>query len=145
MQFLMCAFTTKIGGKIMPVLTVKGMPDAVGKEPLNNLAYGLSSLAGNCLSLYPEEVSVFFPADLLQRGLGEELICIIDGLFEKPQWTTRVRQELAKTILKTLYEFSQKNLLACNKVEVIVKRFNQDVDGSAVWDIKAVIEVIDNQ
>jgi len=140
MKFLMQALTTKIGGKIMPALTVKGIPDAVGKESLNSLAYGLSSLVGNCLGLNTEEVSVFFPAGFLQQGLGEELICVVDGFFEKPERTTSVRHELAKTILKILYEFSQKNLSMCNKVEVIVKRFNQDIDGFVVWDIKQIME-----
>ncbi len=127
----------------MPVLTVKGLPDAVENDKLNDLAYELSLLVGSCLNLDPEEVSVFFPSDLLQRGLGEELICFIDGLFEKPDRTTEVRQSLAKTILKALYDFSYKFLPVCNKVEVIVRRFNQNTDGFAVWDAKAVMNESD--
>jgi hypothetical protein len=33
------------------------------------------------------QVSVFFPMDLLQKGIGEEIIIFVDGLLKKPERT----------------------------------------------------------
>jgi hypothetical protein len=120
----------------MPVLIVYGMSsDASGYGKLIN---NLQSVTANALrDIHPYDVSVFFPVDIVEAGLGEELICIIEGLFEKPERTAEVRKELARAILKVLYRFSEDCLPDCIKIEVIVKRFNQDVDGFAVWDGKA--------
>jgi len=131
-----CAWSIKIilGGNIMPVLIVRGIPSAVESDRLNNLAYELASITGICLTIDPEGVSVFFPSDLLQRGLGEELVCIVDGLFENPDRTNSVRQRLAEAIARALRAFAQDCLPKCEKVEAILNRFNQSCDGFAVFD-----------
>ena len=118
----------------MPILTVKGIPNVVKSDHLNDLAYELASVTGMCLAIFPEEVSVFFPSDLLQRGLGEELICVVDGLFESPDRTNFGRQRLAEAIARALRKFAKDYLPKCKKVEVILYRFNQSCDGFATFD-----------
>jgi len=115
----------------MPVLTVKGMPSDV---KMGGLLCSLQSSAGCILRIPGNDVSVFFPADLVQEGLGEELVCVVDGLFEKPERTPELREIMASAIKSTLVAFATEHLSQCCKVEVIVNRFNQDVDGFAVWE-----------
>ena len=113
----------------MPVLTVKGMPGDIDPKHLESLAARLGLLTGTLLGLPINKVSIFFPVDLLQTGLGAELICIVDGLFDKPERTREVRQRMAGDINAGLKYFAVHYLPQCGKVEVIVNRWNQDTDG----------------
>lgn len=115
----------------MPVLTVKGMPQNVD---LGGLLSSIKWAASRPLLLDPSEVSVFFPADLVQEGLGEELICMVDGLFEKPERTMEIRNLLAGSINRVLVNFALERLPQCLKVEVIISRFDQTANGFAVWE-----------
>lgn len=121
----------------MPVLIIYGMPEQAGAPPLfiepylPDLVKKLQVAAVKVLDLPGSGVSVFFPVDRMAEGLGEEIVCIVEGLFEKPERTIERRQELAATLRSTLYDFVRVNLQNCKKVEVIVKRFNQDLDGFA--------------
>jgi len=84
------------------------------------------------LGLHANEVSVFVQADLVQKGLGEELVCFVEGLFEKPERTTSVRQQVAESALMALTSLAKDCLPQCFKAEVVVGRFNQKTDGFAV-------------
>ena len=122
----------------MPVLIVYGMPHippggAATDQILEGLVDDLQKVAAQVLNLHKEEISVFLPRDLVNSGLGKELVCMVEGLFEKPERTIEVRQQLAESIKSALYYFAQEYLPSCPKIEVLVKRFNQDVDGFAVY------------
>ncbi|MCX6721490.1 MAG: hypothetical protein NT026_02740 [Candidatus Staskawiczbacteria bacterium] len=118
----------------MPVLKVYGMPSSFAQETLGDLIDSLQIASGSVLGLSTGEISVFFPADLVQRGLGEELVCFVDGLFEKPERTRSLRRTLASAIVSKLSMFVLEYLPQCGKVEAIINRFNQDADGFAVWE-----------
>ena len=122
------------GGNPMPVLIVYGIPNDVGQGKLESLIRQLQMAASAPLGLWESEISVFFPVDLVQNCLGEELICSILGLFEKPERTNAIRQHLADSVLRSLEGFAILCLPQCGKVEVIVNRFNQDADGFATRD-----------
>ena len=117
----------------MPVLIVYGVPSTIKQKDLETLVADLRAQAARPLKLAPSEVSVFLPADLVQKGLGEELVCVVEGLFEKPERTPEVRQELANEIRGRLRAFAL-DYPSCRKVEVIVKRFDQFADGFAMCD-----------
>ncbi len=124
----------------MPVLVIYGMPSSVKQEHLERVVSKLQVEVAASLELEPSEVSVFMPADLMQKGLGEELICIVQGLFERPERTNEVRWRMAAVIRECLYLFVHDHsfgtpLENCRKVEVIVNRFHQDVDGFAMCKI----------
>lgn len=124
----------------MPVLTIYGMPSEIALGPsateviLECLMARLQDAAARELNLRSSEVSVFLPADLVQTGLGEELVCIVGGLFNKPEWTSEVREKLAVAVVLVLGDFARRYLSQCGKVEAIVNPFNQDTDGFAVWE-----------
>jgi len=115
----------------MPVLIVYGMPANVG---LDGLLFSMKNTVAVVLHIAPDEVSVFFPTDLVKEGLGEELICLVEGLFKKPERTLEIRRLMAESIRQILVGFARDCLPQCKKVEVIVSRFDQDVDGFAVWE-----------
>jgi hypothetical protein len=121
-------------GNKMPVLTVKGMPRDVEQGLLKELVNQLRMTVCVPLRLEPFDVSVFIPADLLCEGLGEELVCFVEGIFEWSERTTAVRDNTARAALEILRLFAWRFLPQCEKVEVICTRFNQNVDGFAVCD-----------
>ena len=121
---------------MMPVLRVMGMPMDVDQANLERLLGSLQKAICPHLGICPSEVSVFFPADLVSRGLGEELICVVEGLFDKPERAVAVRQRLASSLASELARFAGNHLPQCNKVEVIVNRFDQDTDGFATLNVQ---------
>ena len=117
----------------MPVLIVYGMSaetSGYGKL-INNLQSATANVLGD---IHPDDVSVFFPDDIVEVNLGDELICIIDGLFRKPERTTILRRRLASAIVSVLRRFASEHIPQCGKIEAIISRFNQDTDGFAVWE-----------
>lgn len=81
------------------------------KSLINNIA-GIKEL-----NLMPSEISVFYPRDLMQEGLGEEIIVFVDGLFDKPERTEAVRKELAETVAKNQ---------GTNLVECLIRPFKSE-------------------
>jgi hypothetical protein len=72
------------------------------------------------LQLPPDQVTVFFPADLVQEGLGEELVTEVCGLFDLPSRTNKVKKELIEAIVLTLGNFVNGHLTQCQKVECYI-------------------------
>jgi len=115
----------------MPVLLIYGMPD-VGEAPLKRLTDALQDAVSGALSIPPSQVSVFYPVDRMQSGLGEELVCFVEGLFSMPERTIGVRQRLADSLENVLSAFAV--VLGpprCRMVEVFVKQFDPKNDGFA--------------
>jgi hypothetical protein len=50
----------------------------------------------------PRAVTVLFPSDMMNEGLGEEIIIEVIGLFTKPERTPAVRRRLAENLGRTV-------------------------------------------
>ena len=102
----------------MPVLIVYGMPSTVEQDRLETLIAQLQRIVSAASTLSPSEVSVFFPSDIVQRGLGEELICFIYGFSERPEGATR--NQIAEAIMSFFKGVAMTclGLNQCYKIEV---------------------------
>ena len=111
----------------MPVIKVWCLPDDQTEDDLRklhkNIVAGVVSIPE--LGLKNEtQMTCLFPPDMMQYGLGSEVIVEVTGLFDKPERTPEVRNLLAKSIgerVKTLYPKAM--------VEVFVYPFNPAVNG----------------
>ncbi|MFA6495276.1 MAG: hypothetical protein WC246_03220 [Candidatus Paceibacterota bacterium] len=88
----------------MPVLIVYGIPDDRGElflERLSNeLRKGMAEVVP--LRITRDDVSIFFPCNLAQSGLGGEIIVFVDGLFTKPERNGSVRAQVAQKVIQVL-------------------------------------------
>jgi len=67
---------------VMVVLTVQGVPDNFSKEKLKKYWEDLRlALYGTSEFSSFSKVTVFFPRDILQTGLGEEIIISVSGFL----------------------------------------------------------------
>ncbi len=116
----------------MPVVIVHGMPDNTpGLEDLiGRIQSGIASIPE--LELQASEISVFFPRDLVQLGLGEEVIVSIERLFEKPERTLKIRQRLALSVASVIEDFALAHLPQCKLVEIFVNTFNPETEGFSI-------------
>lgn len=115
----------------MPVLVVYGMPEDCNSGVLIPLIQAAIVADVPELQLDSNQISVFFPPDRVQAGLGEELICLVNGLLVKPERTPEVRRRLANAVCSVLIAFAKEHLPQCQCVEVLVTQFNQEKDGFA--------------
>ncbi|MDP3837105.1 MAG: hypothetical protein Q8Q67_03310 [bacterium] len=65
------------------------------------------------------EMTCLFVPDLMSYGLGEEVIVEIGGLYDKPERTEEVRQNLAESVGKSV-----KDLYPKARVECFISTFN---------------------
>ncbi|NCD01010.1 hypothetical protein EOL94_02875 [bacterium] len=65
------------------------------------------------------EMTCLFVPDLMSYGLGEEVIVEIGGLYDKPERTEKVRQNLAESVGRSV-----KDLYPKARVECFVLTFN---------------------
>ncbi|MBP9771965.1 MAG: hypothetical protein KBD16_03535 [Candidatus Pacebacteria bacterium] len=93
----------------MPVIELWCLPAGQSEDDLRKLhkAVVAAVVAVRELGLKSQsDMTVLFPPDMMQYGLGEEIIVKIWGLFEKPERTEEVRQRLAEGVgsaVHTLY------------------------------------------
>jgi hypothetical protein len=100
----------------MPVLIVYGVSEEMADKLeeyadtlINTVAHSVKEL-----NLKSTDVSCFFPKDLMSKGLGEEIIVFVDGLFSKPERTKEVRDKLAQAVVQTTHHyFMDANLIEC--------------------------------
>jgi len=106
----------------MPILQVFGLPKNQTEKELYGLYNEIVFAAHEVkeLGLTKTDFTVFFPADRMEYGLGEEVICFVRGLFTKPERTDEVRNCLAEAVGKVLRKHFPTALL----VECIVESFN---------------------
>jgi hypothetical protein len=84
------------------------------------------------LKIETSDVSVFYPKDWMPKGLGEELIIFVDGLFDKPERTEKVRNRLADAITQTAHEFFPQTGL----IECFIRPFNEKQGFCSIRNIK---------
>jgi len=115
----------------MPIITVYGLPN-IAERKLTDLYERILSgiLEVENLHLKKEDITVFFPPDKMDYGLGIEIIVFVDGLFEKPERTEEVRNRLAEKIGKEIRQFflinvHEKPPIKLPKlIEVFIRSFN---------------------
>jgi len=111
----------------MPIIKVWCLPANQTEEDLRKLHIHIVAgiVATPELGLQNEKaVTCLFPPDLMQYGLGTEIIVEVTGLFEKPERTPEVRSRLAKNIgarVEALYPDAT--------VEVFIYPFNPEING----------------
>lgn len=105
----------------MPVIQVFGVPETTTELKLKNFWVDIRSVIEKIpeFGLNQNEVSVFFPKDLLQEGLGEEIIIVVTQLFKKPERTEKARNKFAKLLGKV----AKKHFPAA-KIEASIYTFN---------------------
>jgi len=127
----------------MPHVIVHGIPPGIDPTALENLwnAIRTSVAAIGELAIEKDQVTVWFPPDLLITGLGEELLITVEGLHKKhpeegkPGRTPAVQNMIANAILDSVQHtlLDHAHLPDCAKVEIYVKKFDTDKDGYASW------------
>ena len=102
----------------MPIVIVHGISSQASQKNLK-LSKELIVLTVSGireLRVGKEQVSVFFPRDLVLRG-DKEVIIFVEGLLEKAERTDKVRNKLAECLVKNV----SKSLPEINLVECIIK------------------------
>lgn len=107
----------------MPVITVQGVLLRTLKRKLGKFCDDLMLATSEIpeLQLTKDDVSCFFPVDLLIKGLGEEIIITVDGLFIKQLQTDEVRRKLAISLAECGKKYFPKA-----KIECFVHTFDPD-------------------
>lgn len=100
----------------MPVIKVWCLP-ASGESMLRELHQSIVRAVASVEEFGVKnemDITCLFPPDMMQYGLGSEVIVEVTGLFEKPERTDEVRQRLAESIGKAVREqFPRIELVEC--------------------------------
>lgn len=84
----------------MPVIKVWCLPEQT-EEELRRLHQGIVSAVVGVSELGLEDendMTVFFPPDMMKYGIGSEVVVEVSGLFSKPERTPEVRNRLAEGV-----------------------------------------------
>ena len=100
----------------MPVIKVWCLPSGQTEDDLNRLHQAIVKAVVSVKELGlkdQNDMTCLFPPDLMKYGLGEEIIVEIGGLFQKPERTQEVRQQLAENVGKAVSELYPKAKTEC--------------------------------
>jgi hypothetical protein len=117
-------------------MTLYGIPreladsDALRNFVLKQLPAAASSVPE--MGITPDVVTTYVPGDLLSKGLGEEVILFVEGLFMRKERTAEVRQRFAEAVRDCVVEFVREHVPNCTMVEIIPRSQRPD-DGFADW------------
>ncbi|MCX6764717.1 MAG: hypothetical protein NTU58_03420 [Candidatus Nealsonbacteria bacterium] len=128
----------------MPIVKVYGLVNEMTEEMLVELYDTIlkAVVAVKELKLEEKDVTVFFPKDLMQKGLGDEVIIFVDGLFERPERTKEVKKLLADIlVMSTAIFFSkiaEKNVIIKKPklIECFVRSFDPESPNCAFFSFK---------
>lgn len=114
----------------MPIIFVYGLPDDFHDE--ESLRWKLIDAATEVkeLNLSIKDISVFFPSERLKENLGEEIIIIVEGLFDGPERTNEVRIHLAAMLVRAVREYFPRAVIEC-----LVKPFNPELGYCSVTPV----------
>ena len=121
----------------MPIITLYGLPSRLAETPeleelvMTTLPNAVASIKE--LGIAADQVTTFVPRDMLSKGLGNEVIAFIEGLFQKEERTPEVKQRLADTVKDALTAFCRNHIRECGLIEVI-PRSQRPNDGFAHWE-----------
>jgi hypothetical protein len=114
----------------MPIITVSGIPRGCASDhQLTLLIEAIQRAASGVkqLKIHSDAVTVFLPSDLVQAGLGEEIIVHVTGLLPKRERTARVKEDLLAAICGVLAAFARQHLPACKLIEVFLLPYEREV------------------
>lgn len=100
----------------MPILIVYGVPTETDTKDLEIFSELMRQRVADVeeLNIGVERVSIFFPQDLMAKGLGEEIIIFVDGLTEKPERTDNVKKKLVLNLVSEAHDsFPKATLIEC--------------------------------
>lgn len=106
----------------MPVIKVWCLPSGQTENDLNRLHKSIvyAVLCVPELGLKGEnDMTCLFPPDLMQYGLGEEVIVEIGWLFEKPERTPEVCQRLTQNVGEAVKRLYPKAKVECGLSTII--------------------------
>lgn len=113
------------------IITVCGLPHMAERKLVDLYERILCGILDvEKLHLTKEDITVFFPSDKMEYGLGIEIIVFVDGLFEKPKITEEVRNRLAEKIGIEVKQFFLINahekppIKVPPLIEVFIRSFN---------------------
>lgn len=113
----------------MPVVIIYGVPQTYKLEELEKLIPDIQLVIEGVegLNVSAHHVSIFFPLDRVEKGLGEKVVVFIN-IHEKPTRTTETLAEMSKRVGERIKKFYfQKSL-----VEV----FANQTDSKIFWKSK---------
>jgi phenylpyruvate tautomerase PptA (4-oxalocrotonate tautomerase family) len=125
----------------MPVISVSLLPLDLHQEEYEGLVESVRETVTRVLELKETDVSVLLPSDLCNKGLGEEIIVSISGLFDQPDRTAELKQRLCEEVAKTVWEFAEAHVPQCERVEVINLPFNRAKDGFCALVLNRVDDI----
>ncbi len=107
----------------MPIVRVYGVPESTKKKHLAELVGAIQDQIAEVkkLEVYRDQVSVFFPRDLFQAGLGEE-ICVFIAIYGKPERTDEILYQMADRVQRKI----NKDFFPSSLVEVIPQVVNSE-------------------
>ncbi|HZJ41985.1 MAG TPA: hypothetical protein VFD51_03145 [Patescibacteria group bacterium] len=120
----------------MPILIVYGIPTETDKETLEIFSDLMRQRAADIedLGIKKEQVSIFFPQDLMAKGLGEEIIIFIDGLTEKPERTEKVKKQLVLNLVDEVHQsFPKATLIECIIRPYVMSGFGKLESDGGFW------------
>jgi hypothetical protein len=101
----------------MPILIVYGIPTETDKEILENFSELMRKRAVDIeeLGITKEQVSIFFPSDLMAQGLGEEIIIFVEGLvFENPDGASKINKKIVTNLVDEAHQsFPKTRVIEC--------------------------------
>lgn len=120
----------------MPVLIVYGIPTETNKETLEIFSEFMRKRTADIeeLGITKEQVSIFFPSDLMSQGLGEEIIIFVDGLMEKPERTEKVKRQLVLNLVDEAHQsFPRATLVECIIRPYVMSGYGKLQSDGAFW------------
>jgi hypothetical protein len=100
----------------MPILVIYGIPAETHQGDLQIFAQFMKNRVADVeeLKIKPEQVTIFCPQDLMNQGLGEEIIVFVESLFERPERTDEVKKKLAMNLVDEVHlSFPRAELIEC--------------------------------
>lgn len=125
----------------MPFVRILGMPSDTPQDRLESLTEAIQIAVASVpvVNIPANVVYVFYQPDLQQKGLGEELIAMIEGLYIKPERTEDVLKSLRDAICDSLVDHARAYLPQCTNTEAFIASTVKQEDCSVrnpkdAWD-----------
>lgn len=111
----------------MPVVIVYGVPKDTPTQKLLELMNDYTFIISDIweLKITGNQVSCFFPGDLIPERPDDEIIILVQGLYKMPEQAEEVLKEIAKSLgQRTKMRYFPNALVKC---------FIESIDPAACW------------
>ncbi len=97
----------------MIVIKVYGVPDEYPQDKLKDFMKALKCESNDMkLVLQDHQATVFFPRDIIQKGLGEEIIIYVDHLLVEDDFHL-IQSRYAESLVRISKDFFPKAFIEC--------------------------------